>query len=343
MKKIVLLFVLPVLLLPVQSQIKVSSNNNVGIQSENPVSKLSVGSNGDMNSKVSIFSGNAVPYRGLKVDQVAVTYAGWHYGIVGLITPGDPTAYMCSLHGVAEKSTPSASGRTYGLWARAGNATNGYNHAVYAQLSGANKGAAIFACTPNKGSVSINNIYAGYFRGKVYIEEKVGIMTTTLDTSDHALQIDGTILCKGWLDFSSDERNKTGILSISQGALEKVTGLRGVSYMLKEPELDCSIQESLPDTGVAVEPVIYDNRMLYERRLSGFIAQELQQVFPDLVSTDKAGMMSINYIGLIPYLTEAIKEQQTEIEGLRQEIREQEEGILRIREELDELKALINP
>jgi hypothetical protein len=64
-------------------------------------------------------------------------------------------------------------------------------------------GAAIFAETPGKGDICINNIYAGYFRGKVFIEDKVGIMTTTLDTSTHALQVNGSILCNGWLDFNS--------------------------------------------------------------------------------------------------------------------------------------------
>jgi len=342
MKKIVFLFALPVICFPVHSQIKVTSTNNVGIQSDNPVSKLSVGNNGSTYAKAYIYNSNTgYLQRGLEVEQVpAGTFT---FGIVGRVSYASSGSKVAGLYGNGSKDVPYSSGRTFGVMGIAGNATDGYNQAIYGELRGTHNGTAIFAATPGKTECEVNGIYAGYLRGKVYIEDKVGIMTTTLDTSDHSLQVDGTILCKGWLDFSSDERNKTDILSISQGALEKVTGLRGVSYMLKEPERDYKIQESLPDTGMAVEPVIFDNQMLYERRLSGFIAQELQPVFPDLVTTDKAGMMSINYIGLIPYLVEAMKEQQTEIEGLRQDISDQEAEILKIKDEISELRALIQP
>jgi hypothetical protein len=49
----------------------------------------------------------------------------------------------------------------------------------------------------------------------------------------------------------------------------------------------------------------------------GFIAQELKEVFPELVyqETDSSEY-SINYIGLIPILVEALKEQQILIEEL---------------------------
>jgi hypothetical protein len=48
----------------------------------------------------------------------------------------------------------------------------------------------------------------------------------------------------------------------------------------------------------------------------GLIAQEIQQVYPELVNEDKEGNLSVNYIGLIPVLLEAIKEQQQQIKKL---------------------------
>jgi hypothetical protein len=53
----------------------------------------------------------------------------------------------------------------------------------------------------------------------------------------------------------------------------------------------------------------------------GFIAQELKEVFPELVyqETDSSEY-SINYIGLIPILVEALKEQQILIEELQQKL-----------------------
>ena len=40
----------------------------------------------------------------------------------------------------------------------------------------------------------------------------------------------------------------------------------------------------------------------------GVIAQELEQVFPELVTTDEHGRKKVNYLGLIAPLIEAVKE-----------------------------------
>jgi hypothetical protein len=140
MKKIVLFFVLPVLWLPAQSQIKVSSNGNVGIQSDNPVSKLSVGGDGNQNSMVSIFNNSTEYYRGLMVDRTATGSGcyGWHYAVQGRILQDVSSAYMCAMVGDAVKSSPVSSGRSYGVWARAGNCTSGYNHGVHGIIYGTN-------------------------------------------------------------------------------------------------------------------------------------------------------------------------------------------------------------
>lgn len=45
----------------------------------------------------------------------------------------------------------------------------------------------------------------------------------------------------------------------------------------------------------------------------GFIAQKVQTEFPELVSEDEEGYLSIDYIGIIPVLVEAMKEQQKQI------------------------------
>ena len=55
----------------------------------------------------------------------------------------------------------------------------------------------------------------------------------------------------------------------------------------------------------------------YGAQKIGVLAQDIQEVFPELVSEDKEGMLSVNYQGLIPVLINALKEQQKEIEYLR--------------------------
>ena len=74
-------------------------------------------------------------------------------------------------------------------------------------------------------------------------------------------------------------------------ALEKLLSLRGVSFAWKDAEL-----------GTARE--------------IGVIAQEVEAVFPELVSVI-TGRKFVSYLGLIPVLIEAIKEQQAQIADLR--------------------------
>ncbi len=53
----------------------------------------------------------------------------------------------------------------------------------------------------------------------------------------------------------------------------------------------------------------------------GFLAQEVESVFPELVHTDaETDVKSVDYIRLIPYLVDALKMQQAEIEALKQAI-----------------------
>lgn len=53
----------------------------------------------------------------------------------------------------------------------------------------------------------------------------------------------------------------------------------------------------------------------------GLIAQDLEQVFPELVHTDDDGLKSVGYANLVAPLIEAIKEQQKQIEELKNKIK----------------------
>ena len=47
-----------------------------------------------------------------------------------------------------------------------------------------------------------------------------------------------------------------------------------------------------------------------EEKQYGFIAQNIQEILPELVKTNINDRLSVNYIAMIPILVEAIKEQQ---------------------------------
>ena len=51
--------------------------------------------------------------------------------------------------------------------------------------------------------------------------------------------------------------------------------------------------------------------------LSGVIAQEIESILPEAVQTRESGMKAVRYEKIIPLLIEAIKEQQKQINELK--------------------------
>ena len=90
-----------------------------------------------------------------------------------------------------------------------------------------------------------------------------------------------------------------------------------VAYNLKQPELPQTISESESDTISATPKLIDENSQGYQKTHYGLIAQELQEICPELVYENSNGLLNVNYIEIIPILIEAIKEQQEEIENLK--------------------------
>lgn len=116
------------------------------------------------------------------------------------------------------------------------------------------------------------------------------------------LQVAGDIIANS-IAGSSDTRFKTNIIPI-ENPLQKVLKLRGVTFDWKTKE--------------------FPSRMFSENRALGFIAQEVEQVIPEVVQTENSteGFKSVQYDKVVALLVEAIKEQQKQIEQLQQEVKE---------------------
>lgn len=56
----------------------------------------------------------------------------------------------------------------------------------------------------------------------------------------------------------------------------------------------------------------------------GFLAQELKEIFPGLVDENKEGYYTVNYIGLIPIITETLKRQKSLLDAQSEKIKELE-------------------
>jgi hypothetical protein len=127
---------------------------------------------------------------------------------------------------------------------------------------------------------------------------KVQRLTIHLETQGIAgSDIDG----EGGELFESDVRLKRDIAGIKD-ALNGVLALDGVRF-----SYDAS---KYPEMGLSKDPQL------------GFIAQDLEQVYPELVTTRDNGFKAVKYAQLVPVLVEAIKEQQSLIADLQEQVNE---------------------
>ena len=109
--------------------------------------------------------------------------------------------------------------------------------------------------------------------------------------------VSNDLTVSGDVVISSDARLKSNIVSLGY-TLSKLLQIDGKSYEMKG------------------------------KQKIGVLAQEIKEVFPELVSEDDNEMLAVNYQGLVPVLINALKEQESKIIDQQTQI--------------DELKELVN-
>ena len=114
-------------------------------------------------------------------------------------------------------------------------------------------------------------------------------ISTIVGNNSGTLNVTGDIVASGDVTAYSDITLKSNIQTIDN-ALDKVTALRGVTF-----DKD-------------------------GRKGSGVIAQEVEEVLPEVVHTNDDGLKSVAYGNMVGTLIEAMKEQQEQINQLKAEI-----------------------
>ena len=88
-----------------------------------------------------------------------------------------------------------------------------------------------------------------------------------------------------------------------------------------EVQSDARLKSNIISLGATLSKLLQIDGKYYEmkgRQKIGVLAQEIQEVFPELVSKDNNEMLAVNYQGLVPVLINALKEQQSEIDELKE-------------------------
>ena len=123
----------------------------------------------------------------------------------------------------------------------------------------------------------------------------------------------------------SDERLKENIEPVGD-VLETLMTLEPVTYSLKSHRITAPV---MTDDSKEAEAMNRYYRSLEEgSERYGFLAQNVQEAFPELVHTDNNGYMSVDYIGLIPILVQSINELRAELAEVKGEKPEVEELLM---------------
>ncbi len=142
----------------------------------------------------------------------------------------------------------------------------------------------------------------------------VGIGTIS---PSYPLDVNGDIECTT-VHETSDARFKSEIAPIT-GALATVGQLRGVTHTWNRDE--------------------YPERQFDDKAHLGFLAQEIQDIVPELVSPDADGYLAVDYSHMAPLLVEAIKELKTQNETKDARIDQLETKLAELQVALERLLA----
>lgn len=125
----------------------------------------------------------------------------------------------------------------------------------------------------------------------------------------------------------SDKRFKKDISDITN--VERLYNLQAKTYRYKDDFDDStSVQFSNNNSDSAKIEKLNSKQF-------GFIAQDVKELFPEMIFEDENGYLAINYTEFIPLIIEAAKQQKNQIETLQKIVYSQEQELLQLKRTVD--------
>ena len=303
------------------AQLMVDQNGKVAVGIEN-VDSLSTQFAINGQSSISTAYIQSEKSYGLRVLRSSLSSVGDHCSIQGI----NYVANGRVNYGVVGVTNGHAGqGTTIGVFGRAGASYTGYNFGLLGRLDcyyngGPVNGAAILATTSDASrheTVDVQGKYAGYFCGDTRV---TGTMTA------------------GAFVTSSDYRLKENVRSLSKtdGCLNKLMDMNVVEFNNKQRQFTTSniTRHSSDSHELLTEDEVLEMNTLLEKDANdsvshwydeespilknkhyGLVAQELQEIYPDLVVESQDGFLAINYLEIIPLLIRSVQELKAELDA----------------------------
>jgi hypothetical protein len=177
-------------------------------------------------------------------------------------------------------------------------------------------------------STGTGNVFLGYQAGffetgdnKLYIDNS-NTSTPLLygEFDNDFVEINGDLYVTGNAYLDSDKKLKEDIRPI-ESSLQKILGIQGVSYKWKDD--------------------ILTDRKTSDRRHYGVVAQQVEEVLPEIVNDGQGDKKRVAYMELIPVLIEAVKEQQKIIRLQNKLNEKQQNTISELSEKVNELEKQV--
>ncbi|WP_435358000.1 tail fiber domain-containing protein [Emticicia sp. SJ17W-69] len=290
----------------VQAAFNVAMGNNALYWSSNSSKNVAIGYN-------AMYS--MPPYDGdgdLTIENVAIGYESLRY-----IAP-----YSSHNVAVGSQSLRGGAGHSVGIGFQTGYSAGSQLNNIFLGFqagyneTGSNK---LYIESSNSATPLIGGDFAN---DRVGINRPVASLTNTLEIGGNTA-VFGSICYTSYLGVCSDIRYKKNIARLSN-SLANVLKINGVSYDLKKTEFP---EKNFSDT-----------------KQIGFIAQDLEKIYPELVRTDEKGYKSVDYSRMTAILVESVKELNETVEQLKTEnklLMEQNGQINSINNELSAIKKYI--
>ena len=153
---------------------------------------------------------------------------------------------------------------------------------------------------------SISGFYAGYFYGPVKMTGDLTV-PNVYTTSDSRLKENIVPL---------NEMDNSGMQT-----LENILNMNVVEYNYKDTEaedLEKASNDDIPENvKSSIEIAKKNNAEMASKRHIGLIAQELKEIYPDMVQEGQDGYLAVNYSELVPVLIRSIQVLKQEVDELK--------------------------
>ena len=202
-------------------------------------------------------------------------------------------------------SGEATTGTAFGVIGEVTTNTTGRNYGVFGHIPTNVNGAAIYGTTHTSclGETLTGN-YAGYFEGNVLTSGNLGV---TGGINGVALGFPGTLSnpYRGTGEGSSELSGQLRRLELSTFFLNR-----------ENNTLRTASAESAGNSDLDNEMLTKTEKQILSKQHYGLSANQLEEVFPDLVYENEDGTKCINYVEMVPILVEVINEMGARLEAL---------------------------